>query len=141
MGRDGQSLMTHMVLMAPYMIGNYFCCLNILQKLLLIMEFYGFFKQMRVLKPKALQNKRWWLRSENYSKSVSISNVYKITESVMDVYFIIFNVMYINSMQSSSFELICKDYRTVSFRSVSSLEYTCIIFTMNQLVSSKNASR
>lgn len=50
--------MTHMVLMAPYMIGNYFCCLNILQKLLLIMEFYGFFKQMRVLKPKALQNKR-----------------------------------------------------------------------------------
>lgn len=48
--------------------------------------------------------------------------------------------MYINSMQSSSFELICKDYRIVSFPFVSSLEYTCIISNMNQLVSSKNVS-
>lgn len=59
----------------------------------------------------------------------------------MDVYFIRFNVMYINSMQSSSFELICKDYRIVSFRFVSFIEYTCIISNMNQLVSSKNVSR
>lgn len=49
----------------------------------------------------------------------------------MDVYFIIFNVMYINSMQFFLFEFICKEYRIVSFCFVLLLEYICIIFIMN----------